>query len=95
MRLATLTAALILVSTCVAGSQEYRGSVVSALNVPQALVDHNRPIPVHSSWTFVGCIPSHHACGHHAQDHGYHHHTVQHSHDLCPVHPHLACLGRN
>ena len=52
-------------------------------------------VPVHDGWSFVGCVSSHHECGHHAHEHGFHHHTLRHSHDSCPSHPHLACYGQN
>ena len=98
MRLAAVTALLVLAGSTAAWTQDHQAGVIPTLYGPspnQSIGEKLPVIPVHSGWSFVGCTSSHHACGHHASSHGYHHHTVRHSHDSCPSHPHLACYGRN
>ena len=99
MRLAIISAAAILTGTITAYAQSAdQKNIVLALHVPvveQGLGQRMTPIPVHSRWAFVGCEQSHHACVHHAHDHGFRQHTVRHDHNACPSHPHLACYGSN
>ena len=98
MRLGILTAILALADSAAVHAQSYQGSLSPAIYAPsshQSRGVNPLTIPVHDGWSFVGCVSSHHHCGHHASEHGFHHHTVRHSHDSCPSHPHLACFGRN
>ncbi len=51
-------------------------------------------VPIHSRWSFVGCVYRRSQCHHHAHDYGYTRSKVRHNHNLCEDHPHLACFGR-
>ena len=95
MRLAAMAAILVFAGSTAARTQDQSG-VIPTLYGPspnQSIGEKLPAIPVHSGWSFVGCTSSHHACGHHARSHGFHHHSVRHSHSCS--HPHLACYGRN
>lgn len=75
---------------------------ISATKLP-ALGEKSETSPVipiqhhgdhHRDWRFVGCVPSHDACSHHAHQHGYRQHRVTDDRGRCHHHPHLACWGR-
>lgn len=97
MRLALIAAAFTLLGSVASLAHDDQGvaSIVSAQTMIETGGKNSLLVRVHDRWSFVGCVSSHHDCGHHAREHGFHHHTVRHSHDGCPAHPHLACYGQN
>lgn len=96
MRFALVGAALVFFAPTVSRAGDYQAGVMPAVFAPNPHQSVGTlTIPVHSGWKFVGCSSSAHACTHHAHDHGFHHHMVQHNHSACPSHPHLACYGHN
>ena len=55
------------------------------------------PMLVHDDYDteFLGCVNFPDQCHHVSEHAGFHHYTLQHDHDTCPDHPHLACYGYN
>lgn len=52
------------------------------------------PIPIHSSWQFLGCVYAPRECHHVAHDSGYIDFTARHDHYTCHHGPSFACYGR-
>lgn len=94
-----LLAAVLLVGTTQAWAEEAQPRVSSSQFVTTALLLSRpdqmlTPIPVHSSWRFVGCAYTPHECHHRAHNYGYMDYTARHDHYTCHHGPSYACYAR-